>query len=562
MSLLDSFATSADQERLREKAIRNLQSLQEANVPAPHAREVISSLWIRSLSAAQDAGGSRREVQLDITRATVVDDNSFTNELATIVEGSFNIHEVGTQEKRYCFRLPENPESKLKAWARNDNAFKPQVAAAPGLLSVGHDQEYLRTVLNYVLKSPEGTNEQPSQPIVFDPNWEKAPWANVTDSDKPVTWADRGIPVLLVLPVAPTDLSESLGPWLVDHVPVNRNMARFLLPKQGALNIFDDRDLLVMARCALLARDWKASDSQYDKLHKKYEGALKVELKSRFDRYAVLGMWDFQQPKNCTFHVENHGATGSDIPSAVETHLRVNFFAPEDVEKGVISAAERGESIGQLLSMLREPSLPGAATIPFLGDNLTYEFCLSLAARDKIALDVGGRWYHKESDETEREALARLRSRAWKTGRELLSIRLGKPSQVGSTGVAAVPAPTLFPPSGAPATPIPVGAGPSAALQSTRSSIAPSPGAPTTSDGAPPLPAQPVIRRSIGAKTGMNLLGDLERWALPDQQRVTQASLTVTGVTIKDLRELVTKLPPRIQAELQLMLPPEEEATR
>ena len=60
----------------------------------------------------------------------------------------------------------------------------------------------------------------------------------------------------------------------------------------------------------------------------------------------------------------------------------------------------------------------------------------------------------------------------------------------------------------------------------------------------------------MGAKTGVNLLGELEKWALPDAQKVTQASLTVTGVSIKELRDLCMKLPPKIQAELQLTLPP------
>jgi hypothetical protein len=65
-SLLDAFATSADQEHLRQKAIRNLQAIRESDVDAPNARAVISSLWIRSLSTSHDTGGTRNEVQLDI----------------------------------------------------------------------------------------------------------------------------------------------------------------------------------------------------------------------------------------------------------------------------------------------------------------------------------------------------------------------------------------------------------------------------------------------------------------------------------------------------------------
>ena len=66
-SLLDSLTASADQEQLRQKALRNLQAIRDANIAAPHALGVISALWIRSLSATHDAGGTRQEVQLDVT---------------------------------------------------------------------------------------------------------------------------------------------------------------------------------------------------------------------------------------------------------------------------------------------------------------------------------------------------------------------------------------------------------------------------------------------------------------------------------------------------------------
>lgn len=550
-SLLDSFATSADQERLREKALRNLQALQEAGIAAPHAREVISSLWMRSLSATQDAGGTRNEVQLDITRVQPVDDNSFTAELATIVENSFNIHEVGTQEKRFCFKLPENPESKLKAWARNDRYFEPQGPIAPGLLPVGKDQTYLREVLNYLLKSPDAVSEQPSTPVVLDPNWEKSPWANVPQPDHPAGWTVRGNPVLIVLPVAPTDLSKVLGPWLVEQVPTNRNMVRFLLPKNDTPGIYDDRDLLIKARCSLLAREWKdkekTKDSTYEKLHKKYEGNLKSELKARFDRYAILGTWDFQTPNHCTFHDEKHGATGADIPTAVENHIREHFFASEDFEQRVIAAAKRGDTMKQLFALLRSEPLPGEESIPYLGECATYEQVLEIASRDKIALNVNGRWFRKEPDEAEKEALLRLRQKAWCSGQTLQNVQLGEPSQVGGGGVYVTPPvvpPTVVPPGVTPPVTTP---GPSGG---TVVVFPPVPGGDVT------IPA-PIIRKSLGAKKGINLLGDLEKWALPDNQIVVQASLTFHGATIKDLRELVSRMPPKMLGELQLTLPPE-----
>lgn len=542
-TLIDSFATSADQERLREKAIRNLQAIREANVEAPHAREIISSIWVRSLSATQDAGATRKEVQLDITRSKPVDDNAFTAELAEIVENSFNIHEIGTHEKRFCFKLPENPESKLKAWAKNDHEFDPQSATAPGLLPVRRDQEYLKKVLNYLLKTPEGTSEPPSQPLVLDPNWEIAPWASLQNADQPAGWTERGKPVLIVLPISPKPLNEILGPWLAEHVPQNRNMIRFLLPTTASLNLYADRDLLITARCALLASEWKESDPQYRGLYGKYEGALKTALKSRFDRYALLATWDFQSPKNCEFHEEFHGATGADIPAAVEKHVMENHFAPEDFEAFIVQAAGRNETMRQVLALLREPPLPGQSAIPYLGDVNTYDQVLRIVAKDKVALNIGGHWYHKEPGESVEDAARRLRQKAWRSGNEMFAVQLGEPSQVGGGGVVVnLPIPAVSQPT--PTAPLPQPEPPIPQPQPT-----------------PVPPAQPVIRRSIGAKSGVNLLGELEKWALPDAQKVSHASLTFNGVSVKELRDLCMKLPPKLQAELQLTLPPEEDTT-
>jgi hypothetical protein len=546
-TLIDSFATSADQERLREKAIRNLSAIRDANVDAPHAREVISSIWVRSLSVTQDAGATRNEVQLDITQNGPVDDNAFTAELATIVENSFNVHEVGTHEKRFCFKLPENPESKLKAWARNDRAFDPQAAVAPGLLPVRRDQDYLKQVLSYVLKTPDGTSEPPSQPVVLDPNWERAPWANLPHPDQPAGWTERGKPVLLVLPTAPKGINDVLGPWLAEHVPQNRNMIRFLLPKVDCQNLYDDRNLLITARCALLANEWKQNDQQYAKLHLKYEGALKAELKSRFDRYALLATWDFQSPKNCTFNEEAHGGTGAEIPAAVERHVAENHFAPEDFEAFIVQAASRNDSMRQVLALLREPPLPGETGIPYLGDVNTYEQVLRLVAKDRVALNAGGRWWYKEPGESTEDALRRLRHQAWYDGQAMFAVQLGETSQVGSGGVVVTP--QVMESSSQSSGPI------SPALKPITQ--VPLVGAePTLSAGSSPEP-QPLIRQSLGAKTGVNLLGDLERWALPDAQRVIRASLTLSGVSVKELRDLCMKLPPKLQAELQLTIPPE-----
>ena len=554
-TLIDSFATSADQERLREKAIRNLSALREANIAAPHMREVISSIWLRSLSSVQVGGATRREVQLDLTSTTAIDDNAFTAELAEIVDNSFNIHPGGTQEKRYSFRLPENPESKLKAWAKNDHAFEAQTAAAPGLMAVGSDQEFLCKFINHYLKSPDLAREIPSQIVVLDANWANAPWANIPQQEHPSSWTDKGKPVLIVLPSSPSDIPGVLGPWLVNHVSQNRNMIRFLLPKADQPDLYNDRSLLITARCALLAREWQQTEVQYKDLQKRFEDALRADLKSRFDRYAILATWNFQSPSACTFHIDEHGTTGSDISTGVEKHVRENHFAPEDFEELALEVASRGESMRQLLALLREPPLPGETAIPYLGDLPVFESVLRIVAKGKLALNAGGRWYGREADESFETADVRLRMRLGAfTGQTMLAVQLGDITQIGGGGVAAPAGPTQSTPQPfSPINPQPITGG-----SSTPISPAPSASAPVPI--AEPIPPQPVVRRSMGAKTGMNLLGELEKWALPDGQKATQASLTFNGLTVKELRDLCTKLPPKLQAELQVILPPEKGA--
>jgi hypothetical protein len=548
LTLLDSFATTADQEHLREKAIRNLDALQAAGMHTEHAREAISGIWIRSLSATNILGGTREELQLDLTRMKPIDDNGFTAELANVVEHSFNIHEVGTTDKRYCFKLEENPLSKVKATAKNDKLFEAEAPAAPGLLPVMKDQVFIRQVLEHQLRSPDAPTEPPSRVIVLDPNWEAAPWANIPGQDQPERW-DK--PVLLVLPVAPAEANGTLGPWLAKNVTTKRNMVRFLIPKAGLACIYDDTNLRRIARCAYLAKAWKDSEAVYAPIFQRFDKDLRRELAERFDRFALLHRWNFQQPTACVFNVEPCATTPDKMAKAVEESVRANFFAPEDFDAFIVAAAQRGETMKQVLAQLREPpAKPDQDAIPYLGDHALYEHTIRVAARDRIALNVGNTWHRAEPGEAEEQAFARLKRACFRTGRELEEVQLGLLSQVGSGGVAVPP---VKPPVG------PVGLSPP-----TTPPIPPvmPPGDTTPPPVTPPPPVAPpasIIRQSNGAKTGINLLGDIERWGLPDQERLTSAMLTLRGLTVKELRELCTKLPSKLLAELQITSNPDQQ---
>ncbi|MBT3361856.1 MAG: DUF499 domain-containing protein, partial [Rhodospirillales bacterium] len=549
ITLIDSFATTADQEQIRDRAQRNLEAIKEAGIAVPNAREIMSGIWMRSLSAVRSLGGSKGDLQLDITRGTPIDDNAFTAELSDIVENSFNIHPVGGEPIRHCFKLPENPQAKVKAWARNDRHFEPETATAPGMIAVGRDQEFLRKTLEHLLR-PEVT-EPPSRVIVLDPNWETAPWANVPQQDQPEKW-DRQ--VLLLLPQAPKEVEKTLGQWLALCVTKNRNMVRFLLPKADAPPLYNTRELIILARCTLLANEWKGSEPQYKDIHTRFDRELRKELSDRFDRYALLARWDYQKPEACKFHIEAHQAIGGDIPSAVENHIRNNFFAPEDFETFIIEASKRSETMTLVLSLLRNPS-PGDNLIPYLGDQALYERVLRVAANDKIAINRNSEWHCPQPGQSSDEAFRILKQRATPTGWDWNSIYLGTPSEARGGGVTAPPPPTGTPFGG---NGDPIGTTPQPPPDPP--AVEPYPTGvttPTTRGGAGPTntpteppsiepPKNPVIRRSLGPKTGINLLGDLERWALPDKQQVTQTTLTFHGLSIKEVRDLCTKLPPKV----------------
>jgi hypothetical protein len=434
----------------------------------------------------------------------------------------------------------------LKASARNDKLFEAQTAMPPGLVAVRRDQDFLLKTLAHLLRSPDSVTEPPSRPIVLDPNWERAPWANCPQQDLPQHW-DR--PVLLVVPVSypNTKIAEVFGPWLAANVNFNRNMVRLLLQKPDLPRLFDDKDQLITARCALLAKEWKESESKYADLFKQFDRELRKDLAARFDRYAILANWNFQNPTACVFHIETLGTSGSAIPAAVEQHIKDNHFAPEDFEQFIVGCASRNETMKQVLLLLRDPPVDKDA-IPYLGDSAIYEQVLRVAARDRIALNVNGTWYRREAGQSEEEALRYFKQKAFRTGKDLHDVQLGDPSKIGSAGLAVTPPviPTLFPPTVDVPNPDPT-------VDSTTPTLVVPPGT-EQGDGAV---SAPIIRRSLGAKSGVNLLAELENWAFADAQKVTQANLTMNGISIKELRDLCIKLPPKLLAELQVILPPE-----
>lgn len=570
-ALLDS-VSNEHHRTLRAKAQQNIISVTEA-VPThasvvPHLQEIVGALWLRSIAVGNLAGAEPVTLQADITRDTPIDDNAFQVELATVVENSFNIHQDGL---RLVFREEENPQAKLMACARNDKLF-----------SDGSDLAQLAKEVRYVIGGTEEVAKT-FRVIALPKSWQSDPWSSLDESEHPERWDDR-LPIL-VLPEEPDNIDQRLGRWIKDHLQKRRNTIRFLLPRSGSSNAFQDRDLLILARAEMKALEWSGQSPEYKKLHTKYQGELRDILKKRFDRFAVLHRWNFTDPSQCMFCVESLRKEGAQIPEGIEEALINDLFVPEDFDDLVQEAASENSAVGKLLRELQEPRPAGQDCIPWLGETSMKERLLRLCARGRIAINVRGmEFLQAQPGEDEETAWRRLRSKLSYTGRQLDEVFVMEPSAVPTTGGATPP---LVSPAGdstggglfgsAGITPSPTPPGVSNAPSGGFTSNPPSGGG--IFGGEPNTPGgKPRIALNNPATSALNLIGKLEGWGIGPASSVhavhlssvsnansrlvealkivgdatSEVSIKVSAATGAQLKELLKKLPDGMTFDLSL----------
>ncbi|WP_247711953.1 DUF499 domain-containing protein [Qipengyuania qiaonensis] len=540
-ALLDS-VSNEHHRTLRAKAQQNIISVTEAvsnhATLAPHLQEIVGALWLRSIAVGNLAGAEPATLQVDITRDNAVDDNAFQVELSTIVENSFNIHQDGP---RLVFREEENPRAKLMACARNDKLF-----------TDASDQAQLSKQVRYVIG---GTDEVAKlfRVIALPKSWHTDPWSALDESEQPDRWDDR-LPIL-VLPEEPENIAPALGRWLKDHLQKRRNTIRFLLPRSGSLNAYQDRDLLILARAEMKAQEWSGQSPEYKKLHTEYQSALRDMLKKRFDRFAVLYRWNFADPSQCEFSVESLKKQGAQIPEGIEEALVNDLFVPEDFEDLVLEAAADNSAVGKLLRELQEPRPAGQDCIPWLGETAMKERILRLCAKGKIAINLRGMEYlQTQPGEDEDTAWKRLRPKLSYTGRQLDEVFLMAPSAVPTTGGST------------PITPPPAGGGDAGGLFDGATTPQPNPFGGSTGAGgeAQPTPGgifggtpvapggKPRIPLNNPATSPLNLIGKLEGWGIGPATKVAEVAIKVSAANGAQLKELLKKLPDGMTFEISL----------
>lgn len=152
-TLIDAIADSSVQDRLRQIAQRNLEAVHDSGVNIPDARELVSAIWMRSMSPGKNAGGTPATLHLDITRRTAIDDNAFQAELALLIENSVNIHGDEVPGGRLWFGVNENPRSKVRACAKNSKLWHSGAVPTAGqTVYPGKDVQHLRSNPNFRIK--------------------------------------------------------------------------------------------------------------------------------------------------------------------------------------------------------------------------------------------------------------------------------------------------------------------------------------------------------------------------------------------------------------------------
>ncbi|MCH7605477.1 DUF499 domain-containing protein, partial [Patescibacteria group bacterium] len=516
-SLLDSVANELHR-NLREKAIRNLEAVQEATrgseQPVIHLEEIISSLWLRSLSLEKMAGAESHELQLDVTRGEPIDDNRFSAELATIEENSFNIHRKGN---RLVFLNEENPQAKLMAYAKNDSFFENN-----------EDKVHLANEIKYVLAGADA-NSQSYKIIVLTHNWNTNPWGDVEERDHPKNWDNR-IPVI-VIPSGNVKDSE-LGKWLKTHISKNRNTVRFLLPKKDSENIFYDKEILVTARAVYLASQWKQEDMNYSKLHAKYQKDLRDRLRNLFDRFALLETWNYAEPEKCTFLTTSHNTEGIKILSHMQDLVRRELFIPEEFSCLVLESSKTNKSVAQVLTELKEPMTGGQPSIPWLGETEAKEQIIRLCAQGRIAINVLGReMLELHAGESEDDAWNRMKGRLG-SGRQLEETTLHEPgTTISSSGGAISEEGSQQPPVSTP--------------DSSETTPEGSPGPNIFGEGE-------RSRCATEPTSSLNLLGKIESWGINSGSQIYDCKLSIGHLTGSQLQELLKKLPDGVTYALDL----------
>ena len=553
-TLITSISASPNPDKLRRIAQDNLASISVTNPEIIHAREMISDIWMHSLFHDNNSGINTALLHLEITRDKPIDDNAFQVELAALIENSTHLLGGDSSTSPVKFSLDENPGSKVRAFAKMESLWeKNAVPVAGQQVYPGLDIKHIQKVLKSIFY-PE-TSEPPSKIVVLGPNWRNEPWDDVDEYDKPQYW-DR--PVLLVIPenidnqtlAQPTaeSLHSILGAWLSIHLTKRRNTVRFLLTKS---NLFTDKNLILLSRhCYLCSKEVWGQERNYYALYSNFNSNLESNLKTRFDRFAILQKWDYQNSKNSQFDIVKLSVQGREVPKAVEDTIINNHFDFDEFKNNIIDEAKNSTAIKAIIDTYIEPP-PTSAIIatPYLREESICELIFRVVASGVIVINANGTWISRRAEDVDdNTSYNRIRHTAYRTINEMKNYLIALPEAVSSVTPIAAPfqgGTQTGVPVSAPFTPSTPGGVPG-----SHSPVPPQ--QPSVPSSSPGLPVSQIYTKNAGPVNSINLMGKFEEWNLSSSKPISKFSLDFADLDVAKIKQILQRVPSSFQASMSI----------
>jgi hypothetical protein len=279
-------------------------------------------------------------------------------------------------------------------------------------------------------------------------------------------------------------------------------------------------------------------------------------LKSRFDHYAILQKWDYQNPSACAFETERLQVQARDIPKTVEETLLKNHFDFDEFKQTINQGAKNVSSIKNIINELIEPPPQSSGSdIPYLEEKKICDLIFRIAAKGEITINVKGMWIGRRPEHADEDgALRYIQNHAYKSLNEMKDYQLALPDVAGHSPIAQPAASDGAVTIQAVGDGLFVGSGGIPFSEDiTPNTAQPIPVTLPYPQNSPTPPAPTVPKRESDApNTSINLIGMFEQWKLPSEKTINKASIEFSGLTVQQIKQILQRIPSSVHAGMNI----------
>ena len=332
------------------------------------------------------------------------------------------------------------------------------------------------------------------------------------------------------------ELKLIISKFVNSNIPNYRNLLRFVIPNK---NIFEDSEILLLARALHFADSWKEQDKEYERLKGIYQGKLQSAIGSAFSKVLIVSQWDHQNPHNINFETIDVDGEPSQMFSKIDEKIEHDHFSIDDFKALILDAVKSKNIERQKLSNLRkiieEPRPFPNAVIPWTRPSHIFDVIVDGVMNGQYAMQTNSGIIQisssKDSDQVRRE----LTPPQWNRWDSLHVVETS--GDLTGTGI------------------------PEEEVTQTSSNGTDSPG-PTPPGPTPPseqnINKQP---RDLGfGQAPLQILDSLERWGVSKETKLHDVSLVFTSLSGKQLRTIIQSFDSEMpDSEINLKLIQEED---